>query len=135
MRHSLITDIQRRGNLVRGFRVSLFGEATKVLERADRDCGLICFACSMAIPKGAKYYCFSQCLLANAELVFVVCCDECTKDLRDAINACIEKRDCARGGGGDAGSVPPASGGVRADQEARAEAVEAAQGDDGSGGA
>jgi hypothetical protein len=128
LRHSVVTDITKIGGLVRGFRVSLFGEATRVLEKADRDRGLICFACGIAIPRGMKYYCFSQCLMAARELVYVVACEECSEVLKAAINACSEKRtQCATAdrGIGDAGSVPPTPGGVRADQEAHPEAVQA----------
>lgn len=128
MRHSVVTDIVKVGGLVRGFRVSLFGEATRVLEKADRDRGLICFACGIAIPKRMKYYCFSQCLMAARELVFVVACEECSEVLKDAISACFEKRTQRADADrciGDAGSVPPAPGGVRADQEAHPATVRA----------
>ena len=128
MRHSVVTNIQKTGNLVRGFRVSLYGEATKFLEKADRDRGLICFACGLAIPKGMLYYCFSQCRLAARELVFVVACEECAKDLCAAINACCGKREQRAApdrGGGDARPVASAPGSVRADQETPPAAVQA----------
>ena len=121
MRHSVVTKIVMDGELVRGFRITLFGEATRLLEKANAEGGLACFSCYRPIGKG-KYYSFSQCMMANSELIFVVCCEGCTKVLKDAIGSCMARRDLrdgAGGGSGDAGPVPPAPGSVRADPESR----------------